>query len=116
MDQKLLSETSPAAALMAAPDQALDRAQGKASGEVAEPAPAEARWRQLSWLPCELTLDLPVARFTVRDLLGLSVGQVVETSYSRGAEIPLRANGQLIGWAEFEPVADHIGVRITELT
>jgi len=76
----------------------------------------EERWRQLSWLPCDLTLDLPLVHFTVRDLLQLRTGTVVETSYSRGAEIPLRANGELIGWAEFEPVADHIGVRITELS
>lgn len=76
---------------------------------------AEDRWRQLSWLPCDLTLDLPVAHFSVRDLLQLKTGSVVETCYSRGAEIPLRANGELIGWAEFEPVGDHIGVRITEL-
>lgn len=80
-----------------------------------EMLPAEEKWRQLSWLPCDITLDLPVASFTVRDLLQLRAGAVVETCYSRGAEIPLRANGQLIGWAEFEPVADHIGVRITEL-
>ncbi len=77
---------------------------------------AEDKWRQLSWLPCDLTLDLPVAQFSVRDLLQLKVGGVVETRYSRGAEIPLRANGALIGWAEFEPVGDHIGVRVTELT
>ncbi len=80
-------------------------------------APAiEDQWRQLSWLPCDLTLDLPLAHFRVRDLVQLRVGAVVETCYSRGAEIPLRANGELIGWAEFEPVGDHIGVRITELT
>jgi len=77
--------------------------------------PVDEKWRQLCWLPCDITLDLPLARFTVRDLLQLRAGAVVETCYSRGAEIPLRANGQLIGWAEFEPVADHIGVRITEL-
>ena len=76
----------------------------------------DQHWLQLSWLPCDLTLDLPVSHFTVRDLLQLHVGVVIETCYSRGTEIPLRANGQLIGWAEFEPVADHIGVRITELT
>lgn len=76
----------------------------------------ELQWRQLSWLPCELTLELPVAHFRVRDLLDLRPGQLVETSYSRGAEIPLLANGKLIAWAEFEPVGNHIGVRITELT
>lgn len=85
--------------------------------EVVPALPAEAdKWGQLTWLPCDLTLDLPVAHFSVRDLLQLRAGMVVETCYSRGAEIPLRANGELIGWAEFEPVADHIGVRVTELT
>jgi len=72
-------------------------------------------WEPLWWLPYELSLDLPVAKFTVRDLLQLRAGAIVPTCCSRGTEIPLRANGQLIGWAEFEPVGDHIGVRITEL-
>lgn len=76
---------------------------------------AEEKWRQFSWLPLDLTLELSVAKFTVRSLLELKAGSVVQTSYSRGTEIPLLANGQLIGWAEFEPVGDHIGVRITEL-
>ena len=79
------------------------------------PLPPAVRWRQLGWLPCTLSLELPVSHFTVRELLRLTPGNIVPTDWSRGAEIPLRANGQLIGWAEFEPVGDHIGVRITEL-
>jgi flagellar motor switch/type III secretory pathway protein FliN len=105
---------------------ALDRGLHMTQGLLpAESAPSEAvvatltaedQWRPLTWLPCDLTLELPVAHFSVRDLLQLKVGTVVETCCSRGAEIPLRVNGELIGWAEFEPVADHIGVRVTELT
>ena len=88
--------------------------------ETGSPAPPEALppaadWRQLGWLPCQLSLELPVARFTVRELLRLEPGQIVSTDCSRGAEVPLRANGQVIGWAEFEAVGDHIGARITEL-
>ena len=77
--------------------------------------PAPAAWKPFGWLPCKLSLELPVAHFTVRELLRLVPGRIVSTEWSRGAEIPLRANGQLIGWAEFEPVGDHIGVRIMEL-
>jgi flagellar motor switch/type III secretory pathway protein FliN len=77
--------------------------------------PPAVNWRQLGWLPCNLSLELPVAHFTVRELLRLAPGRIVPTEWSRGAEVPLRANGQLIGWAEFEPVGDHIGARITEL-
>jgi len=79
------------------------------------PPPAATNWRQFGWLPCDLSLELPVAHFTVRQLLRLAPGRIVPTEWSRGAEVPLRANGQLIGWAEFEPVGNHIGARITEL-
>jgi len=78
------------------------------------PLPA-AIWRQVGWLPCKLSVELPVAHFTVRELLRLVPGRIVSTDWSRGSEVPLRANGQLIGWAEFEPAGDHIGVRIMEL-
>jgi flagellar motor switch/type III secretory pathway protein FliN len=73
------------------------------------------KWEQLGWLPCELALQVPVAQFTVGDLLRLRSGGIVASAWSRGSEIPLHANGQLIGWAEFEPVGGHIGARITEL-
>jgi len=79
------------------------------------PTTPAANWRQFGWLPCNLSLELPVAHFTVRELLRLAPGRIVPTDCSRGAEVPLRANGQLIGWAEFEPVGNHIGARITEL-
>jgi flagellar motor switch/type III secretory pathway protein FliN len=79
------------------------------------PVPPAANWRQFGWLPCNLSLELPVAHFTVRELLRLAPSRIVPTQWSCGTEVPLRANGQLIGWAEFEPVGDHIGARITEL-
>jgi flagellar motor switch/type III secretory pathway protein FliN len=78
-------------------------------------AAAADPWQQLSWLPCQLSLEVPVPQFTVRDLLRLRSGSVVPTSWSRSREVPLHANGELIGWAEFEAVESHIGARITEL-
>lgn len=74
-----------------------------------------AKWKQLAWLPCTLSLELPLAHFTIRELLQLRRGGIVSTAWSRGTEVPLRANGQLIGWAEFEPVGGQVGARITEL-
>jgi len=73
------------------------------------------RWRRLWWLPCELSLEVPLARFTVRELLRLEPGGIVTSARSQSAEVPLYANGQMIGWAEFDAVNEHIGARITEL-
>ncbi len=76
---------------------------------------AVEQWRPLWWLPCELSLQVPVAHFSVGDLLRLRPGSLLSTGWSRSTEVPLFANGQRIGSSEFEAVGDHIGARITEL-
>jgi flagellar motor switch/type III secretory pathway protein FliN len=68
----------------------------------------------VSWLPCTLTLDLPVVRFTVADLLALAKGSIVETAYHHNSDVPLRVNNLLIGWTEFEVVGDRLAVRVTD--
>ena len=70
----------------------------------------------LPWLPCTLALDLPVVNFTVRDLLSLTNGSIVETSYHQSSDLPLRVNGQLVGWTEFEVVGERLAVRLTDLS
>jgi len=68
----------------------------------------------IPWFPCVLTLDVPVVRFTIGDLLGLTKGSVVETACHHTSDVPLRVNGVLIGWTEFDVVGDHLAVRLTE--
>src|ERR1035437_5198202 len=70
----------------------------------------------LSWLPCTLALGLPVVRFTVADLLNLASGSIVETAYHQSSDLPLRVNGQLVGWTEFEVVGERLAVRLTDLS
>ena len=70
----------------------------------------------LPWLPCTLALDIPVVKFTVGDLLRLTRGSVVETAYHQSSDLPLRVNGQLVGWTEFEVVGDRLAVRLTDLS
>jgi flagellar motor switch/type III secretory pathway protein FliN len=70
----------------------------------------------LPWLPCTLSLDIPVINFTVRDLLGLVKGTIVETAYHQSSDLPLKVNGQLVGWTEFEVVGDRLAVRLTDLS
>ena len=70
----------------------------------------------LPWLPCTLALDIPVTKFTIGDLLNLTYGSIVETAYHQSSDLPLRVNGQLVGWTEFEVVGERLAVRLTDLS
>jgi flagellar motor switch/type III secretory pathway protein FliN len=82
----------------------------------AEPKPEQKDPAELfGWLQCQLLLELPVARFTGADLLRLSKGSIIATEHHHTSDIPLYANGTLIGWTEFEVIGDRLAVRVTEL-
>ena len=76
----------------------------------------EEFWTEVGWLPCVLSVDIRPKKFTVRALLQLEPGAVVESNNANGADVPLVANSQLIGWAEFEVVGQKLAVRITGIT
>ncbi len=66
------------------------------------------------WLPCTLTVEVPVVHFTIGDLLKLTHGSIVETACHHTSDVPLRVNKLLIGWTEFEVMGDHLAARITD--
>ena len=68
----------------------------------------------MPWLPCTLTLEVPVVRFTIGNLLALTKGSIVETACHHTSDVPLRVNQLLIGWTEFDAIGDRLAVRITE--
>ena len=70
---------------------------------------------QFGWLPCQLSLEVPVVNFTVGDLLRLSKDSIIETACLSTSDVPLRANGLLVAWSEFEVIGKRLAVRITEL-
>ena len=72
-------------------------------------------WDEAGWLKCALSVELPLHGFTVRDLLQLSVGSIVETQWKNGDDMPLRANQRQVAWIEFEALGDSLAVRVTEL-
>lgn len=85
----------------------------------AEPIPASPSGEKdlldtMPWLPCTLSLDLPVVNFTIGDLLTLTQGSIVETACHHTSDVPLRVNKLLIGWTEFEVIGDRLAVRITD--
>jgi flagellar motor switch/type III secretory pathway protein FliN len=88
---------------------------GKPESELPLGASSDYVKEILEWLPCNLTLDVPVDKFSIGELLKLGRGSIIKTNWHHTNDIPLRANGQLIGWTEFEVVGDRLAVRITEL-
>lgn len=66
-------------------------------------------------LPVELDVAVPVRQFRVRNLLALAPGQVVETQWVQGNDLPLAAGTVRLAWSEFEVVETRLAVRITHL-
>ena len=79
-----------------------------------EPVQADP-WARVESLPCTLTVEIPVPGFTVSDLVHLARQRVIATSWIVGQDVPLRVNGELIAWCEFEVVHGQLAVRLTEL-
>ena len=96
-------------------------AQALSPTPVEKPQPAGAaesedlRWRPVLGLPCQLTVDLPLPDFKVADFLALRPGSVLGTNWRLAHDVPLRINGTLIAWAEFEGASSRLAVRLTEL-
>lgn len=88
-------------------------AQVKPEAPIADPL--AARWARVEALPCLLTIEISVPGFTVGDLVHLGLGRVIATSWTVGQDVPLRVNGELIAWSEFEVVQNRLAARLTEL-
>jgi flagellar motor switch protein FliN/FliY len=69
----------------------------------------------LARLPVELDVSVPVRGFRVRNLLALEPGQVIETQWAQGEDMPLAAGAVQLAWSEFEVVETELAVRITRL-
>jgi len=66
-------------------------------------------------LPVELDVGVPVRGFRVRGLLALEPGQVIETQWGQGEDLPLKAGEVQLAWSEFEVVETQLAVRLTRL-
>ena len=73
-------------------------------------------WGSLTQLMCSVTLELEVPSLTVGDVLHLANGTVLSTRWRTNRDLPLRVNGRLLGFAEFDSTGDAMGVRLTEFT
>jgi flagellar motor switch protein FliN/FliY len=59
---------------------------------------------------------LPVVReFRVRNLLALQPGQLIESQWGNGEDVPLASGEVQLAWSEFEVIDSQLAVRITRL-
>lgn len=80
-----------------------------------EPAISEAAWREVEWLPCQLSAEISVPRFTMGDLMNIEVNSVVATRLAISSEVLIRVNGEFVARGELDAVGDRLAVRLTEL-
>ena len=85
--------------------------------QIDSPEEVEGRdkWDRVSRLSCELTVELAVSNFRVRDLGLLRAGRVLDSGWSLGREVPVLANGLRLAWGQFEVVGRNLAVRLSEL-
>ena len=66
-------------------------------------------------LPVELDVSVPVREFRVRNLLALEPGQVIESGWGHGEDVPLASGDVQLAWSEFEVIDTQMAVRLTRL-
>jgi flagellar motor switch/type III secretory pathway protein FliN len=72
-------------------------------------------WGELLLVTTMVTVDVPIAKLTVRDLFRLQKGSVLSSAQMSGVQVPIAISGRLIAWGEFQVAGDHLALRIVEL-
>jgi flagellar motor switch protein FliN/FliY len=116
-----LTGTETAAAILVPEAVLLDAAFGAPTEpEVAAPAPAPrvAQRRGIEMLhgvDMEVTVEIGRARMTVRELLDMAPGAVLELDRAAGSPADLLVNGRLIARGEVLAIDENFGIRVTEI-
>jgi flagellar motor switch/type III secretory pathway protein FliN len=69
----------------------------------------------IALLPVELDVAVPVRDFRVRNLLALAPGQLIQSQWGNGEDVPLASGEVQLAWSEFEVIDTQLAVRITRL-
>ncbi|OIQ77893.1 flagellar motor switch protein FliN [mine drainage metagenome] len=87
----------------------------KVASRVTQPVASRAGLDMLRDVEMEVTVEIGRTRMTVRELLELSPGQVVELDRAAGSPADLLVNGTLLARGEIVVVDEDFGIRITEI-
>ena len=78
-----------------------------------ENIPAEDPLTAARNLPMRLVLETAVVDFTVRSMMLLEPGSIVETASQQNEDLMLHVNGQPVGPVKFDVSGDNLAVRLT---
>jgi len=67
-------------------------------------------------IPVQLTVELGRTKITIKDLLQLAQGSVIELNGLAGEPMDVLVNGCLIAQGEVVVVNDKFGIRLTDIT
>ena len=65
-------------------------------------------------VPLDVEVELDRKVMTVRQILELAAGSVIQMGRSAGENIDIRVHGTLVGFGEIVIIEDSMGVRITD--
>jgi flagellar motor switch/type III secretory pathway protein FliN len=81
----------------------------------ARPAEGPSDWGELLLVTTLASVDVPIARLTVRELFRLHSGSVLAAAQLSGAHVPLSIGGKIFAWGEFQVLGEHLVLRVAEL-
>lgn len=90
-------------------------AQPAPSNSATHATPEAEGWQRAKSLPCQISVAVEVSGFGLRDLMQLKPGSIVSSQTSSSANLPVRVNGELMAWGDFEVRGSRVSVRLTEL-
>lgn len=73
----------------------------------------DAVLRRAHLWPLCIVLEVPVVDFTVRTLMELHPGMILETAAPYNEDVVLQVNGQVLGTAKFDVTGQTLAVRMT---
>ena len=79
------------------------------------PASEQEKLKQLENVEVRLVVEVGSAMLTVRDLLRLNVGSVIELDTQAGEHFNVRANGTLVLKGEVIIIGSALGIRMTNV-
>ncbi len=88
---------------------------GGFTSDPAVPGGVATNFRLLQDVDVKLTVEIGSTNLTLRELLALGEGSVIELDRQAGELLDVFVNGTLIGRGEVVTVGERFGVRMTEL-